>query len=96
MINLLREKRYPLPQIEALKASETVFGAYDIDRLKPEALLFQTGYVTIKAVQGRLYTFGYPNQEVKTAFSEMLLYSFAESNKRRVGSQPAFAERTKS
>jgi len=34
--------------------------------------------VTIKDVRGRLYTFGYPNQEVKTAFLEVLFHSCAQ------------------
>jgi hypothetical protein len=89
LINLLKEADYPLPQIETLCAPESIFGSYEIDDLQPEALLFQTGYVTIRQIEGRLYHFGYPNQEVKTAFSEMLLYSLAESNKRRIGSQVA-------
>ena len=81
LVNLLQERDYPLPQIETLQASETVFGTYDIGRLKPEALLFQTGYVTIKAVQGRLYTFGYPNQEVKSAFLETLFHTLTKGDR---------------
>jgi hypothetical protein len=76
LINLLWEKEFPLPQIEALQSTENVFASYDIRQLSPEALLFQTGYVTIKYVQGRLYTFGYPNLEVKNAFLEMLLHAW--------------------
>lgn len=76
LVNLLWEKNFPLPQIEALKSTENAFASYDIRQLTPEALLFQTGYVTIKQVQDRLYTFGYPNLEVKNAFLEMLLYAW--------------------
>ncbi|MCP4346212.1 MAG: ATP-binding protein [Desulfobacterales bacterium] len=77
LLNLLREKEYDLPQIENLEVAEEVFSTYDIDCLKPEALLFQTGYVTIKDVQDRLYVLGYPNEEVKNAFLRFLLFSFA-------------------
>ncbi|MFP4394226.1 MAG: AAA family ATPase [Anaerolineales bacterium] len=82
LVNLLKERQYPLPQIEQLTAPETIFGTYDLDNLQPEALLFQTGYITITDIEGRLYHFGYPNQEVKTAFLETLLYTFAGENKR--------------
>ena len=78
LVNLLHENKYYLPSIENMRATESVFSTYELDDLKPEALLFQTGYVTIKNVRGRLYLFGYPNQEVKTAFLEILLYSFAK------------------
>ncbi|WP_207687736.1 ATP-binding protein [Desulfonema limicola] len=78
LVNLLKEKNWYLPKIEDIQATEAVFSVYDLDDLKPEALLFQTGYVTIKDIRSRLYSFGYPNQEVKTAFLETLLHSFAK------------------
>ncbi len=77
LVNLLREKNYRVPELENLQVTESMFSTFDIDRLKTEALLFQTGYVTIKDVQDRLFTLGYPNGEVKTAFLEILLQSFA-------------------
>ncbi len=72
LVNQLKQDRYPLPNIEHVQVTPAVFGAFEIDHLYPEALLFQTGYVTIKDVQDRLYTLGYPNQEVKSAFTESL------------------------
>lgn len=76
LVNLLRENNWPLPSIENMQATEAMFSVYEIERLQLEALLFQTGYVTIKDVRGRLFTFDYPNQEVKTAFLETLFHSF--------------------
>jgi hypothetical protein len=78
LINLLRERNWYLPEIENMQATMAMFSTYDLENLQPEALLFQTGYVTIKNVSGRLYTFDYPNQEVKTAFLEMLLHTYAQ------------------
>jgi choline/carnitine/betaine transport len=74
LVNLLREKRWNPPKIEDMKATEIMFSVYDLEDLKPEALLFQTGYVTIKDVRGRLYVFDYPNREVKSAFLETLFH----------------------
>lgn len=73
LVNLLQERRYPLPELDGLEVSASVFGAFDLEQLTPEALLFQTGYLTIQAVQEQIYTLGYPNHEVKTAFTEALL-----------------------
>ncbi|MEZ4528701.1 MAG: ATP-binding protein [Desulfobacterales bacterium] len=78
LVNLLREKGWYLPKIEDMKAGEGVFSTYDLEHLKPEALLFQTGYVTIKDITGRLFTFTYPNQEVKTSFLEVLFHAYTE------------------
>ncbi|MFP4031565.1 MAG: AAA family ATPase, partial [Desulfococcaceae bacterium] len=83
LVNLLREKRWNPPRIEDMKATTAMFGAYDLEHLKPEALLFQTGYVTIKDVQGRLFTFDYPNREVKSAFLETLFHSYLEGTPNR-------------
>ena len=76
LVNLLRERVYPLPKIEHMEADEETFSTYEIDNLKPEALLFQTGYVTIKEVEDFIYTFTYPNKEVKLAFQKHLLFSY--------------------
>ena len=78
LVNLLKEKRYDLPTVEDLEVSRSIFTTFEIDRLNPEALLFQTGYLTIKDVDGRLYTLGYPNREVRTAFTESLLFAWTE------------------
>ncbi len=76
LVNLLRQRGYHLPEIENLQVDRYIFSTYDIDDLRPEAILFQTGYVTIKDVQDQVYTLSYPNQEVKKAFIKHLLYSF--------------------
>ncbi len=73
LINVLREQGYAPPELDGVQVSENAFGTFDLERLEPEALLFQTGYLTIHDVQDNLYTLGYPNQEVKTAFTEALL-----------------------
>ncbi len=78
LVNLLREKQYPLPELEGLQTTLTVFGVFELERLTPEALLFQTGYLTIRDVQKRIYTLDYPNQEVKTAFTEALLLAIQD------------------
>jgi hypothetical protein len=75
LVNLLKEKRYPLPELEGLEVSSSTFSSFDVDLLLPEALLFQTGYLTIQDVQGDLYTLNYPNQEVKTSFTEALIFA---------------------
>ncbi len=73
LIDLLREKQYDLPVLEGLQVDQTVFATFDLDRLAPEALLFQTGYLTISDAQGELYTLNYPNYEVKTSFTKAVL-----------------------
>jgi len=83
LVNLLKETDWYLPEIEGMTATETVFSMYELENLKPEALLFQTGYSTIREIRGRLFVFDYPNQEVKTAFLETLFHSYTEGLRNR-------------
>jgi hypothetical protein len=47
LVSLIKEKDYPIPNIENMEIAESVFSTYDLENLQLEALLFQTGYVTI-------------------------------------------------
>jgi hypothetical protein len=78
LIHLLRERNYPLPRIENLQTDEIQFGAFELENPKPEAVLFQTGYVTIKDVSDSIHTFDYPNREVKNAFLKHLFSSYLD------------------
>ena len=90
LINLLKNSDFYLPSIENIKVGEQIFSTYELESLNPEALLFQTGYITIKNVKGRIYTLAYPNYEVKISFLESLLYSFAPRNRKGSLSQFLF------
>lgn len=72
LVSLIKERDYPIAQIEKLEVPEKAFSTYDLENLRLEALLFQTGYVTIRDFTGEIYSLGYPNQEVKNSFSEYL------------------------
>jgi hypothetical protein len=72
LVDLIKERQYPVPLMESLELSQQDFTVYDLDYLKLEPLLFQTGYLTIKGLAEGLYQLGYPNQEVKTAFLDYL------------------------
>ncbi len=78
LIKLLKNKNYSLPKLENIEITEDIFTSYDIDNLKIEAILFQTGYLTIKAVRNYIYILSYPNQEVKTSLLRHLFTSYSE------------------
>lgn len=86
LTHLLKQSHYNLPTIEGLRVSRSIFNTFDLDRLQPEALLFQTGYLTIKDIDNGIYTLDYPNQEVKRAFSESLLFSLIEESRAAISS----------
>ncbi len=81
LVNILKNRNYPVAKIENLQLDEQIFSVYDIENLQPEALLFQTGYITIREVlENKLYTFQYPNREVKSAFLTFLLLNHLPGN----------------
>ena len=63
--------------LEGMTGTASLLGAFDVDRIEPEALLFQTGYLTIRSVESRRgrtrYRLGYPNREVFRSLNESLL-----------------------
>jgi hypothetical protein len=75
LVNLIKERDYPIPNLENLQVQEMAFSTYELENLQLEALLFQTGYLTIQDYDGIFYRLGYPNQEVKTAFLDYLYHS---------------------
>ncbi|MDM8528804.1 AAA family ATPase [Anaerolineales bacterium HSG24] len=87
LINLLKETGYNLPQMEQLEISQSSFSTFEIDNLIPEAVLFQTGYLTIETViDDSFYTLSYPNQEVRIGFNESLFFAWGEGVRRAISS----------
>ena len=78
LVKLLAERKVFLPRLQALHTNAALLSSFDADRIAPEALLFQAGYLTIHDVRqpvlGRwMYTLGYPNREVEASLNEVLL-----------------------
>ncbi len=78
LVDLLRKQEFY--ELDGMQVSETTFDSFDLENLQLEALLFQTGYLTIKAYEARrrLYTLGYPNLEVRESMMDYLLNAFSQ------------------
>lgn len=80
LVKMIRDQRIKPKQLEEIEVGETFFDKFTINNLDIYALLFQTGYLTIKSTRRRnlrpLYKLGYPNQEVKESFIQNLLEAF--------------------
>ncbi len=78
LIDLLRKQAFY--ELDGIQVSEATFDSFDLENLQLEALLFQTGYLTIKAYDARrrLYTLGYPNLEVRESMMDYLLNAFSQ------------------
>ena len=79
----LLARHIDLARLDHLVAGDADLAAFDIDQVKTEALLFQTGYLTIRGRAGEdgpagaLYRLGYPNREVRSALNMSLLAAMA-------------------
>ena len=79
LIDLIRDKQYDVQELEQLELDELGFSAYELENLSVIPLLYQMGYLTIKAYdpESQFYRLDYPNYEVRHAFSRYLLQSFS-------------------
>ncbi len=92
LIDLLIERGFYSPNLAKTQTSLELISAFDVERITTEALLFQTGYLTIAKVEEPLlgywvYTLGYPNQEVEASLNAALLNAYV------VDGQAAFKNR---
>ena len=98
LIDTLLRRGFSAPDLDAVHASEALLSSFDVDRIAPEALLFQTGYLTIAEEErgdgSPQYRLGYPNLEVRQGLNESLLDALAPNWRRSAGDGGArFADR---
>jgi len=77
LVDLLTERQVWLPELGRLETDAALLAAFDVDRMTTEALLFQTGYLTIDTeefISGTwFYRLRYPNREVYQSLNTVML-----------------------
>ena len=77
LVDLLLERQVMSLQLGSMFSSSSMLSSFDVEQIVTEALLFQTGYLTIKSTERlgdtTFYTLGYPNREVYKSLNESLL-----------------------
>ncbi len=77
LVETLIGRNIPITDLDGMLASEGDLGMFDIDGIAPEALLFQTGYLTLGGREmchgQRRYRLVYPNREVRQSLTASLL-----------------------
>ena len=88
LVGLLKEKHYELDRLNDIHVSSDELTGTDIAMTDPIPLMYQSGYLTIRHLDKEfgLYTLGYPNQEVKKAFTRFLLPFYTSIQSGRGGS----------
>ncbi len=87
LINLLAERGFFTPNLARLRTGMELLSTFDVDRIATEALLFQTGYLTIHKAEEPIlghwiYTLGYPNHEVESSLNASLLSVYTDDPSR--------------
>ena len=79
LVKTLFDRRVSSVALEQLIGTDDLLSKFDVGDMATEALLFQTGYLTIaeeRNLGGKiLYRLGYPNREVKQSLNEHLLHA---------------------
>jgi hypothetical protein len=77
LFKLLKNKDYQLPFLTKGYYTNDILDKFDIEYISIEALMFQTGYLTIKEIEKvdeeELYILNYPNKQVRQSFNRELL-----------------------
>jgi len=78
LVELLKARGVFTPALTAWHSRPALLGRFDVDDIATEALLFQTGYLTLHGVREDIphrpiYRLGFPNQEVESSLNEALL-----------------------
>ena len=88
LVDLLAERRVRSVDLDGMRGTEELLSAFDVGAIGTEALLFQTGYLTIRGEERRgartSYRLGYPNREVRLGLNESLLRHWVRNDAARV------------
>ncbi|MCL2467414.1 MAG: ATP-binding protein [Micrococcales bacterium] len=77
LVDTLTSRQFYLPGLQTITADDTVLSAFDVGDMSTEALLFQTGYLTIgdtyEVLGAPRYQLRFPNREVRASLTGALL-----------------------
>ena len=77
LVETLCKRHVSSRELDEMVGSDELLSTFDVEDIATEALLFQTGYLTITAEEDlggeRLYRLGYPNREVRQSLNRSLL-----------------------
>ena len=81
LVNYLKDAHYNIPDLDGnVELDEAGLADYRADTKNPLPILFQAGYLTIKRYDSkyRLYSLGFPNDEVRYGFLSNLLPVYSD------------------
>ena len=95
LVDTLIERRVSSVALEEMVSTAKLLSAFDVGAIGTEALLFQTGYLTITGEETlggmALYRLGYPNREVRQSLNEYLLSHLVQDPARQTANSMRLA-----
>ncbi|WP_245929729.1 ATP-binding protein [Leucothrix pacifica] len=77
LVDLIRERQISTPNLNNLTSDDELLSSFEIENITIEALMFQSGYLTISSVENiegnNFYELGYPNLEVYQSLNNSVL-----------------------
>ena len=87
LVDTLFKRRVASVSLDAMVSTGELLAAFDVGKIGTEALLFQTGYLTITGEEElggmALYRLGYPNREVRQSLNRVLLRHLVQDTERQ-------------
>ena len=88
LIETLFNRRVSSLELNSMIGGDELLSTFDVDDIATEALLFQTGYLTITDEENlggkSLYRLNYPNREVRQSLNESLLRYLVKDSTRQM------------
>ena len=88
LVETLFNRRVSSLALDDMVGSADLLSTFDVDDMATEALLFQTGYLTIREEEDLggepLYRLGYPNREVRQSLNRSLLRYLVRDSSRQM------------
>ena len=95
LVKTLFERRVSSVSLDESVSTAELLSEFDVGKIGTEALLFQTGYLTItgeETLGGKaLYRLGYPNREVRQSLNEHLLRHLVQDAERQMANSRRLA-----
>ena len=87
LVDTLFERQVSSVSLADMVGTGDLLSAFDVEHIGTEALLFQTGYLTITGTEElggmKLYRLGYPNREVRQSLNLVLLRHLVQDTQRQ-------------
>jgi hypothetical protein len=80
LIELIKTNQFDLSQVDNFEVDDLFFAAIEPEKMTPEPVLLQTGYLTIVDYDDGWYRLDFPNYEVKYAFNRAIVQEYGQTS----------------